>query len=116
MPTQRCLLRGGSLDGQLRLVAAGPNPTLTVQHELDGRWWAETYAHDGANAVVPVFGSVRDLVFRERRPNGSDGDPNPEARRLRAHTAEQGRILPRQQPGAGQRAVPPRLVKDLRCR
>jgi hypothetical protein len=72
LPTQRCRLRGGSLDGQLRLVPAGPTPTLTVRYQLDGLWWAETYAHDGTQPAVPIFGSVPDLVFRERRRVGSD--------------------------------------------
>jgi len=64
--------RGGSLDGQLRLGPAGPTPTLTVRHQLDGQWWTETYAHDGTQAEAPIFGSVPDLVFRERRRVGRD--------------------------------------------
>lgn len=72
LPTQRCRLRGGSFDGQLRLVAAGPTPTLTVQHQLNGEWWAETYTHEGAMAEVPAVGLVRDLVFRERSLVRSD--------------------------------------------
>jgi hypothetical protein len=75
LPTQRCLLRGGSFDGQLRLVAAGPTQTLTIEHELDGEWWAETYAHEGVIVEVPTFGWVRDMVFRERRAVSSDDDP-----------------------------------------
>jgi hypothetical protein len=67
LPTQRCRLRGGSFDGQLRLVPAGPAPTLTLQYESDGRWWAETYAQEGLKPELPIVGSVPDLVFRERR-------------------------------------------------
>ena len=77
LTTQRCLLRGGSSDGQVRLVVAGPTPTLTVQHEVDGEWWAETYVHDGAVAEVPAFGLIRDLEFRGRRPVSTDDDPSP---------------------------------------
>ncbi len=73
LSTQRCLLRGGGFDGQLRLVAAGPTPTLTVRHEFDGQWWSETYEHDGVSVGVTTFGMVRGLVFRERCPVGSDG-------------------------------------------
>ena len=76
MRTQRCLLSGGSFDGQQRLVVAGPTPTLTIQREIDGEWWAETYTHDGAVTEVPSIGAVRDLVFRERRPVGSEDDPS----------------------------------------
>jgi hypothetical protein len=74
LPTLRCLLRGGSFDGQLRVVAAGPSPTLILQHELDGEWWAETYTHNGV-AEAPTFGLVRDLVFRDRCPVGGDRHP-----------------------------------------
>lgn len=62
------MLRGGSFDGQLRLIAAGSPLTMTVQHEVDGQAWVETYAHEGAIADVPTFGAVPGLVFRERRP------------------------------------------------
>ena len=72
LPTQRCRLRGGSFDSQLRLVPAGPIPSLTVRHQVDGQWWAETYAHDGTQAAAPIFGSVPDLMFRERRRVDSD--------------------------------------------
>jgi hypothetical protein len=65
--TQRCHLRGGSRDGQVRLVAAGPTPRLTVPHQSVGRWWNETYAHDGVVPEVPTPGSVPDLPFRQRR-------------------------------------------------
>jgi hypothetical protein len=74
VPTQRCRLNGGTSDGQLRLVTAGANLALTVRHELDGEWWTETYEDDGAVAQVPIFGLVRDLVFRERRPVAGAAD------------------------------------------